>query len=303
MDAGWGALGSAAISGLGELFGGSMSAAGQAEANRLQLLNQQNLNNQNYERQWFENRRAEDFYFDNQNFQKYMSNTAYQRATADMKAAGLNPILAYKQGGAGGGTSPPPSGQSAGQGQASASLQNTQADFGRGIGRMASSALDAYRTITDVENLRATNAQIKANTENTGQDTKLKAAGTIKALMDAGLTEEQIKNQPELRKLWEAQRGAAHGSAASSYASAGKSAAETEILRDYGDSPEGKKIDTGIKVLKKVAAAGAGVLKDTVGQPSPTGKTVEPPDSGSDFWGTSPLIQERARRNRERYGN
>jgi len=92
--------------------GGISSAIGQQEANEQNIaLAQQQMS-----------------------FQERMSNTAYQRATADMIKAGINPAVAYSQGGAttpgGASTSVSPVDRSMGLGQALGSavqLQNTVA--------------------------------------------------------------------------------------------------------------------------------------------------------------------------------
>lgn len=141
---------------------------------------------------------AHDLAFNQMDFQREMSSTAYRRATEDMKKAGLNPILA-----AGASPASTPSG-------ASAPVMNTMEGLSSAAGRMSSNALSnlrlkeevvavknqaaktksedflaQYMSLTErekAENLRQTNAKMR--TETALLNAQLPAAMAEAALYD-----------------------------------------------------------------------------------------------------------------------
>lgn len=116
----WGAIAAAAAPVIGGIIGGKMASDSQEETNAMNL----------------------EIATRQMQFQEKMSNTAYQRSMEDMRKAGLNPMLAYSQGGAS-----TPQGASATMVPETGMAEGVQ----KGIQGAVSSAIEYRRLKKDIE--------------------------------------------------------------------------------------------------------------------------------------------------------
>lgn len=180
----------------------------------------------------------------NRDFQADQSATAYQRATADMKAAGLNPMLAYGQGGAS-----TPTGATA-----------TMSDV---ISPAVSSAMQASRLQADLQNIRQQNDNLKATEKKTISDTVTNTWANAKMKADIANSTASTQSQINLNKTLQLQAAA---QAAAATSSAKQMATNTKLSEaalpkainqgNYSKTSTGKFLDAIEKVMDSFSPFG-----------------------------------------------
>lgn len=153
-------------SGVANMFGSVLGIGGQRETNDANRYMADRSNDVNMQ----EGRLNRDFQAQQvsaqMGFQERMANTAHQREVADLKAAGLNPILSANAGA----SAPAGASASGAMGQSSpAHIENPYSN----LSRFASSALEAMSLGEDIEKKKAETNLIKTQARTLGKSASI----------------------------------------------------------------------------------------------------------------------------------
>lgn len=145
-------------------------------------------------------------------FQERMANTSYQRAMKDMEQAGLNPMLAFSQGGA---STPSGATASGAMSTVQPASQGAGRAISKGIGEIASTAMGAMnlsnqttqtKSTVGLQSAQAVNQQAsaeqaQANIKKIEFDKLKTQAETTKTLQDAKQSAETFEDRKNLIKI------------------------------------------------------------------------------------------------------